>query len=474
MLDEADTLLEMGFSDDLNFIISHLPKERQTFLFSATVSPAIKAIARKSLHPTHRVIDCVPANESNVHLHIPQYQAVLPSAAEQLPHVLRLLAHDQLTNPATSKAIVFLPTTKLTMLYATFIRELSEQLPLGKRTAVYEIHSKLDQDRRSRASERFRQDRSGASILVTSDVSARGVDYPGVTRVIQVGIPGSAEQYIHRVGRTGRGGVTTGRGDLVLLPWEMGFLTWQLSKIPIKAAPVEDVKAELAALTEKFDSDPAALYESKGARLATVDGRGRPLPKLQEYASRLEALDESVASLLTSLDEEAVGEVFTSMLGYYLGKTSELRTSHNVVLDGLKDWSVQAGGLSQPPHLSASFLQKLGVRDGRSGTSRFGTKGGMGGSRGRRDFDQSRGSSGGYGQRDRDDGSRSWEGRGRSSGSSGVRSGGRDAGFSGGSRDGGFRSGDRSGGFSGNSRDGFRSGGGRDREGGSGGSQPRY
>jgi ATP-dependent RNA helicase MSS116 len=99
ILDEADTLLEMGFTNDLNFIIDHLPKDRQTFLFSATVSKEIAQIARKSLRQNHDVIDCVPKNESNTHQHIPQYYTILPSEKDQLPHIIRSIAHDQLVNP---------------------------------------------------------------------------------------------------------------------------------------------------------------------------------------------------------------------------------------------------------------------------------------------------------------------------------------------------------------------------------------
>lgn len=69
---------------------------------------------------------------------------------------------------------------------------------------------------------------SGASVLLTSDVSARGFDYPGVTRVIQAGIPSSTEQYVPRIGRTCRT-VSQGRGDLVLLNWKVGFVAWQLT-----------------------------------------------------------------------------------------------------------------------------------------------------------------------------------------------------------------------------------------------------
>ncbi|KAK8847365.1 hypothetical protein IAR55_005222 [Kwoniella newhampshirensis] len=356
VLDEADTLLDMGFSQDLNHIISHLPKERQTFLFSATVSKEIAAIARKSLKPGHQVIDCVPKNESNVHLHIPQHYTILPSAAEQIPHLLRLIAHDQLIHP-NSKVIVFLNTTKLTMLTATLIRELKSALP--KDLNVYEIHSKLDQNQRSRASERFRRDMR-PSVLVTSDVSARGVDYPSVTRVIQVGVPGSSEQYIHRVGRTGRGG-REGRGDLVLLPFEAGFVQ-QLRKIPIKDVPIRDFSAEVHELASAQD---------------------------ERHVEKLNGINDSVSALMPSLDAEAIEEVFTSMLGYYVGKTDQLHIGPQEILQGLKDWSVESAGLPEPPYLSPGFLQKLGLGNSqrRSGS---GARGG-GGFGGR--------SSGGFGKR---------------------------------------------------------------------------
>ncbi|WRT64816.1 uncharacterized protein IL334_001752 [Kwoniella shivajii] len=447
ILDEADTLLDMGFSQDLNHIISHLPKERQTFLFSATVSKEIAAIARKSLKQGHKVIDCVPKNESNVHLHIPQHFTVVPSAADQIPHILRLIAHDQLLNP-NSKIIIFLNTTKHTMLTATLVRELKFSLP--KDLSVYEIHSRLDQNQRSRASERFRRD-SKPSILVTSDVSARGVDYPGVTRVIQVGMPASAEQYIHRVGRTGRGGKEGGRGDLVLLPFEAGFIQ-QLNKIPIKSVPTRDLSAEVHGLATEQD---------------------------ESYATKLNGLNDAITNLMPSLDSEAIEEVFTSMIGFYMGKSDQLRCDPQDVLQGLKDWSVEAAGLPEPPYLSPGFLQKLGLGGGggnrRSGFGGRGGGGGRGGFGGRSGggggFGRSSGSSGGGGSGGFGGGSRGgYEGRGepraRSGDSFGSSGGG--GGFGGdrsssggyGGRSGGFGGGDRGGfggrgGSSGGSRGGF-------------------
>jgi len=247
-LDEADTLLDLGFREDVEAIMKYLPStpKRQTFLFSATVSRPVQQIARKVLDKNHAFINCV-SEDSPVHAHVPQYHTVLPDASAQIPHILRLLAHDQLTNPGLSKTVVFFPTTKQTQLFSSLIRELGQAtLPSGRATKVYEMHSKRAQNIRSSTSEAFRNDKSGAAILITSDVSARGVDYPGVTRVIQVGMPKGTDVYVHRVGRTGRAG-TLGRGDLVLLPWETSFVTWQMNGIPLKSVTINEMQSQVEA-----------------------------------------------------------------------------------------------------------------------------------------------------------------------------------------------------------------------------------
>ncbi|KAH7909881.1 P-loop containing nucleoside triphosphate hydrolase protein [Hygrophoropsis aurantiaca] len=375
VLDEADTLLDMGFRDDIDTIMSYLPPtpERQTFLFSATVSTAIRQVARSVLDKNHTFIDVVPKDESPVHAHIPQYHTVLPKASDQIPHLLRLLAHDQLTNPGTSKTMVFLPTTKMTQLFATLLRELSKTvLPAGRNTKVYEIHAKRTQDSRSATSAAFRSDKSGAAILVSSDVSARGVDYPGVTRVIQIGIPAGTDQYIHRVGRTGRGDNKAGRGDLVLLPWEIGFLSWQLNEVPLKPVTINEMKSQIADLCAKYDENPSKFFPRN---LTQYDERGRPLrdgprPFTSPIAPRMEDLDQTLSGLLSGIDEEAVNETFSSLLGYYVAKSPELRLQKGNIVEGLKDWSTEACGLPVPPYVSHAFLERLGVSDGR--TKHFG------------------------------------------------------------------------------------------------------
>lgn len=375
-------MLDMGFRDDLDFITDRLPPapDRQTFLFSATVSPAIQQIARTTLHKNHAFIDCVDKGDSPVHAHIPQYFTVLPSSADQIPHILKLIAHDQLENPGRSKIMLFLPTTKLTQLFATLLRELAPvTTPAAEHTKVYEIHSKRTQESRTHTSDNFRADTRGATVLVTSDVSARGVDYPGVTRVIQVGIPASYEQYIHRVGRTGRGSAKTqGRSDFVLLPFEQGFVTWQLTDIPMRPLTITELDAQVEQLAAAYDAKPTPLPEPPTppprsalmGKKMNLASRIKPRDHPENITARLLGLPVALSNLLAKVDPTAVGETFASMLGYYMPKTGELRIQKEVMIEGCKEWTVDACKLPRPPYISPQFLAKLGFHDGR--TKRFG------------------------------------------------------------------------------------------------------
>ncbi|KAF8871130.1 P-loop containing nucleoside triphosphate hydrolase protein, partial [Infundibulicybe gibba] len=329
ILDEADTLLDMGFRDDI---------ERSRNFAAPTVSRAIQQVARSTLAPNHRFINCVTEDTSPVHAHVEQYHTLLPNAGHQIPHVLRLLAHDQLANPD---------------LYASLLRELSpSSLPAGRNTHVYEIHSKKDQNSRTNTSDSFRKDFSGASVLVTSDVSARGVDYPGVTRVIQVGIPANPEQYVHRVGRTGRAG-TQGRGDLILNSWEMGFVTWQLTNLSAQLTSCKD-----------FDANPTEFFSKSGPLPQVQNQRGRPVvvgPNMFKgpISAVIGDIERNIGDVLQKVDEDTINETFTSLLGFYIAKTPELRVQKGVVVEGCKP------GQSR-------LLHRLGASDGR--TKKFGQR----------------------------------------------------------------------------------------------------
>ncbi|SCV69633.1 BQ2448_2653 [Microbotryum intermedium] len=403
ILDEADTLLDMGFADALADITEHLPdiSQRQTFLFSATVSKQIREIARKSMKQDHVFVDTVKASDIDTHLHIPQYYTVLPDPESQLIHILRLLAHDQLLHARTAaanggenggKAVIFLPTTRMTQMFSLVLQAMKAHFPWARDTHIVEIHSKKDQNQRTRASDSFRKNKTGYSILVTSDVSARGVDYPGVTRVIQVGIPGSRDLYIHRVGRTGRAG-KEGRGDIVLLPWEGKYVSSQLRDIPMQHLSVEDGEKALNEAAEEWDQDPAetqltaeadtrggfARRTSKSIRDRRV-GSARAVQMSSPVTPRLESLEDSLrTSVLPSLDEEAIRETFASMLGYYAPKSSDLRVTKSEIVQGLKDWATGSMGLEEEPYVSSMFLAKIGMSD--RGDSRRRSSGGYGGSR---------------------------------------------------------------------------------------------
>lgn len=379
ILDEADTMIDLGFRDDLDFIQRHLPPrpERQTLLFSATVSRPIQQIARTMLAKDHVFINTVSEDESPVHAHVPQFYTTLPSAKHQMTHLVRLIAHDQLSNPGKSKIILFLPTTKMTHLAAEILRDIRYTLPSSSQTNIYEIHSAKAQETRTSTSNNFRADQSGASILVTSDVSARGVDYPGVTRVIQIGVPSTGEQYIHRVGRTGRGNTTAGRGDIVVLPWEAGFLTWQLNAVPLKPTTTKEVIQQVAELVKKHDEAPAAFFPQVKAPAPITRGRttrGRPAissfpPRMEERVLG-EALETNVKSSIERINPDVVDETFASMLGYYFGKAQELRVGKNIILDGLKEWATGAMGLPNAPHVSQSMLTRLGFSSNTRSDSR--------------------------------------------------------------------------------------------------------
>jgi len=341
IMDEADTLLDMGFEQEIQSITDHLPpkESRQTFMFSATVSPAIRNIARKTLKKNHLFIDTVAENESNVHEHVPQYYTVLESASQQLPHILQLVSQDMMQNPKGGKTIIFLPTTKMTMLFGYLLIQMKRYLPFKpEHTYVSEIHSKKSQAMRDRNSQNFRDSRPGRySILVTSDVSARGVDYPGVTRVIQIGCPTSRDIYIHRVGRTGRAG-KSGRGDLVLLPWESAYVSTELKGFPLKSLSVSNVETENKELVQE-------------ARASSLNSG---------LERRYEELLPSLANFQQEINPEEVEEAFLSLLGYYVTKSDLLKLRPSEIVQGLKTWAKDGAGTGQEPYVSESFLQKIG------------------------------------------------------------------------------------------------------------------
>ena len=204
ILDEADEMLNMGFLEDIEAIISRVPEERQTLLFSATMPDAIKQIGVKFMkEPTHVKI---AAKELTTEL-VDQYY-IRVKENEKFDTMTRLMDVEQ---PELS--IVFGRTKRR-------VDELTRGLKIrGFRTEG--IHGDLDQGKRLRVLRDFKN--GNLDILVATDVAARGLDISGVTHVYNYDIPQDPESYVHRIGRTGRAG-KSGQSITFVAPNEMGYL----------------------------------------------------------------------------------------------------------------------------------------------------------------------------------------------------------------------------------------------------------
>jgi len=170
VLDEADRLLDQGFKKDLEKIVSYLPQQRQTMLFSATFSPAIKDIAKKTLLPNYKLISTISEEEANTHEKIPQHLITLPDvdASTILPVAAQLLLDECKKEGETFKAMIFLPTARHTGLYGELFEQ--QQFKNGL-PEIFCIHSRLSQGARTKTSAAFSKAKS--ALLFSSDVTAR-------------------------------------------------------------------------------------------------------------------------------------------------------------------------------------------------------------------------------------------------------------------------------------------------------------
>lgn len=184
ILDEADRMLDMGFSDDLSRIISFLPHDRQTLLFSATMPPKIRTLASKILKQPVEI---------NIAVSKPA-EGVL-QAAYLVPNEKKVQLTKHLLTGKKLKSIIIFSSTK------SRVKEIEKELrKLNMNTAA--IHSDLTQDQRNEVLRNFKSRK--IQILVATDILSRGIDIDSIELVINFDVPGDAEDYIHRVGRTAR------------------------------------------------------------------------------------------------------------------------------------------------------------------------------------------------------------------------------------------------------------------------------
>ncbi|MEJ7611089.1 MAG: DEAD/DEAH box helicase [Ferruginibacter sp.] len=184
VLDEADRMLDMGFFDDIMFIIKHLPEKRQNLLFSATMPPKIRTLARTILHKPEEINISLSKPPEKIIQH-----AFLVYDAQKIPLIVHLLKEKKF------KRVVVFCSSKLN------VKQLTRDL---KRNGINagEIHSDLEQDQREDILIQYRSGR--LPVLVATDILSRGIDIDDIDLVINFDVPHDGEDYVHRIGRTAR------------------------------------------------------------------------------------------------------------------------------------------------------------------------------------------------------------------------------------------------------------------------------
>lgn len=245
ILDEADRMLDMGFHDDIMQIVSHLPKERQTLLFSATMPPKIQQLAAKLLNDPAEVKIAVSKPAEKI-----QQQAYVCYESQKLPILKRIFKEN---NP--ERVIVFSSSKQK-------VKELTRQLR-GNSWKVAEMHSDLEQEKRDETMLDFKAGK--VQVIVATDILARGIDVDDIEMVVNYDVPREAEDYVHRIGRTARAN-RDGRAITFVSPDEV-FRMKRIEALLEKEVPKQP-------LPEDLGEGPA--YSAGKGRAKAARSKGKP------------------------------------------------------------------------------------------------------------------------------------------------------------------------------------------------------
>lgn len=256
ILDEADEMLDMGFQEDIERVVSQLPEDRQTLLFSATMSPAIR-----------KLVDSVARNPLEMEIERPQltvptceqivYEVVFSSRIEVLSRLIEM--------GRMKRGLVFANTKRV-------VDDIVDGL-LARGYAVDRLHGDMPQTLRERVMDSFRK--GNLTVLVATDIAARGLDIDDVDTVVNFELPRDPEDYVHRIGRTARAGRKgravsfIGRRDFSLLARLERFVGVRMQREKVMTGTqVEEVRRE--SLVDEILENAAAATELPEA-LSDID-----------------------------------------------------------------------------------------------------------------------------------------------------------------------------------------------------------
>ncbi len=261
VMDEADRLLDLDFGAIIDKVLKVLPRERRTYLFSATISSKVESLQRASLQ-----------NPLKVSISTDKYQTVKTLLQNYLfiPHKNKDLYVVHLMNEFIGQsAILFTRTVNETQRLAILLRTLG--------FGAIPLHGQLSQSARLGALGKFRS--GSRKILVATDVAARGLDIPSVDLVLNVDLPPDSKTYIHRVGRTARAG-KSGRAISIATQYDLEIYQRIEAALGKKLAEYGTEKEEVMVWGERVEeaqrvaiSEMKNLHERRGGRGATLRGR---------------------------------------------------------------------------------------------------------------------------------------------------------------------------------------------------------
>ena len=275
ILDEADRMLDIGFYDDIMEIISYLPKERQTLMFSATFPTEVERLARQVLRNPAEVKIAVskPAEGITQSVYILHEEQKLPLLLQITGNRVQITDNSQFStlNSQLSKGIIFASSKeKVRDLYHSLRR-------LGVKVA--QIHSDLENAERTQTLLDFKNNK--IELLVATDVVSRGIDIDDIQFVVNYDVPVQPEDYVHRIGRTARAGAL-GEGITFVTPKDKPRLD-KIEKLLEKTIQRCQLPEEIASLAPAIDESTLVTEEKKKRKFYKHRGvRGKNSPSKQQ------------------------------------------------------------------------------------------------------------------------------------------------------------------------------------------------